>query len=200
MRPRRPIPQMSTASEAALAEDSQSPSSAPKRKAKKSSAKKLRPGQPGPYSKLDDEIEGKICALIANGLRYEDAARLCGLNRDTLYNWRVWGEEQPESRFGRFLEKVEQAILLSKGRMVKKLIDDPDWRGVWKLMQNRWPEEFRESFRFQQEISGPGGEPLAIAANPFQVSITLQQEPGVPAPEWTFREHIGNGGNGDGRP
>ena len=50
------------------------------------------------------------------------------------------------------------AKLQSKKGMIQKLLRHKDPRWTWKLMCNRWPEEFRD--RVATEISGPNGVPL----------------------------------------
>ena len=52
---------------------------------------KPRPGQAHQAGKLDDELQKKLCGLIASGQWYEDACQLCGIARTTLYNWRAAG-------------------------------------------------------------------------------------------------------------
>jgi hypothetical protein len=43
----------------------------------------LRPGQPHIGSKLDDELEQKICNFVSGGMSWTDSARLCGVDRAT---------------------------------------------------------------------------------------------------------------------
>ena len=64
-----------------------------------------------------------------------------------------------------YLEKFQ-----SKKGMIQKLLRHKDPRWTWKLMCNRWPEEFRD--RVATEISGPNGVPL-MPQNPFKVEIRL---------------------------
>ena len=54
--------------------------------------------------------------------------------------------------------------------MIQKLLRHKDARWTWKLMCNRWPEEFRD--RVATEVSGPNGVPL-VPQNPFKVEIRL---------------------------
>jgi hypothetical protein len=150
----------------------------PAKTAKRRTRLRRKPGQPSPYSKLNNAIESKICQYIQAGLRYEDACGMCDITRQTYHNWRVRGAEDPKGRYGKFLAKCEKALLQSKAAMVAKLRvhDDPRW--TWKLMINRWPDEFREAFALRQEISGPAGGPVpvAMALNPFQVEVIINGE------------------------
>jgi len=127
-------------------------------------------------SKLDDEIEKRICGIIASGpVRHEDACSMCGISRQTFYNWRALGAAEPNSRYGKFLEEVSKAETIGRMRCEKKLIEDPDWKAIKFLMANRWPDLYRESFALRQEISGPGGAPVPVSITPFVVEIKCDE-------------------------
>jgi hypothetical protein len=64
----------------------------------------LRPGQPALNCLFDVEMEQRICGFIADGMSYLDSAKLAGIDPVTLYRWRTKGEEEPDSRFGEFLQ------------------------------------------------------------------------------------------------
>ena len=116
-----------------------------------------------------------MCGLIASGHRYEDACQLCGIARSTLHNWRAEGSAKPDGRYGRLLVEFEKADTLARVRMTKKLLDDPDWRATWRIMCNRWPDIFRESYALKQEISGPAGGPVPLSVTPFVVEIRCDE-------------------------
>jgi hypothetical protein len=67
-----------------------------------------------PDSKLDDEIQKKLCGLIASGLAYEKACQLCGISRTTFWNWRVWGTVDPKGRYGLFFAAIKKALSAKK--------------------------------------------------------------------------------------
>ena len=90
-------------------------------------------------------------------------------------NWRAAGAAKPESRYGRLLVEFEKADTLARAKMVKKLLDDPDWRATWKIMCNRWPEIYRDSYALKQEISGPAGGPVQVSSTPFVVEIRCDE-------------------------
>ena len=140
-----------------------------KKTTRKRHARQGRPGQPEGSYKLDFRVRTKICESILNGLTLADAAALAGVNRQTITEWRHRGEEEPNSLYGEFAEAFELARRQSKKSMIEKLIrhDDPKW--TWKLMCNRWPEEFRE--RIATEISGPDGQPIQTQTE-VRVNIT----------------------------
>jgi transposase len=141
-----------------------------KKSTRKRHIRKRRPGQPESSYKLDLRVRAKICESILEGLTLADAAALAGVSRQTVNEWRRRGEEKPDSLYGEFSEAFELAKLQSKKGMIQKLLRHKDPRWTWKLMCNRWPEEFRD--RVATEISGPNGVPL-MPQNPFKVEIML---------------------------
>jgi hypothetical protein len=70
----------------------------------------LAPGQPNSISKLTDAVQEKICSLITNGARYEQACLQCNITRQTCHNWRVRGAHDPNGRYGRFLAAINTAL------------------------------------------------------------------------------------------
>jgi hypothetical protein len=205
MRPRRAIPKMSTAKQPArVAEEAAPAVSALKEKSepkyakrpwmKKRKAARLRPGQPNYRSKLDDEIEEKICGLIRVGLSDQDAGRLAGISRETIWDWKCRGEAEPESRYGRFLEKIQEAVIHREAHHLNFISRDNDWKARRWLLCNWHPDRYRD--RIIQELSGPEGAPIPVAANPFAVTVVLATDPEATQPEFTVREHAKNG-NGE---
>ena len=78
-----------------------------------------RPGQPCIASKLDFNVNERICAHIASGLSWLDASRLRGGSRDGIRR-RAKGEEQPRSAYADFLEKIEITELSLKSASIAK--------------------------------------------------------------------------------
>ena len=104
---------------------------------------KPRPGQAHQAGKLDDELQKKLCGLIASGHRHEDSRQLCGSPALRFILAGGWGRAEPEVAHGRLLVEFEKADTLARVKMVKKLLDDPDRRATWgDIMCNRWPSEF----------------------------------------------------------
>src|ERR1700722_9728589 len=68
-------------------------------KAKKS--RPLRPGQPSPYSSLDDAIEKQLCELLQAGVPIALACDAIGLARRPFYDWEKTGIESddPKNRY-----------------------------------------------------------------------------------------------------
>src|SRR6478609_9268072 len=82
----------------------------------------------------------------------------------------IFHSTRAEQSLWRVSEAFEIAKLQSKKGMIQKLLRHKDPRWTWKLMCNRWPEEFRD--RVATEICGPNGVSL-MPQNPFKVEIRL---------------------------
>jgi hypothetical protein len=153
----------------------------------------LEPGQPHSRTKLTDEVESMICERISEGLAWQDAARLSGVHRSTVWNWKIRGQafnenpdEQPEdARFGVFVERLAIAESRCKETWVKRVAKDPDWRALAFLLKAHWPKEFCEFVR--QELSGPDGQAIEVhQTNPFRVEVHLEGPSDI---KWTTIDH-----------
>jgi hypothetical protein len=142
----------------------------------------LRPGQPHIGSKLDDALETKICGFIAAGMTMTDSALLCDVNRESVHRWKQRGMDEPESRYGLFLERVTKAEVSCKAIWVRNVARSDDWRAFAFLLKAKWPAEFIE----RTELSGPDGTLLALGNSAFNVVVNLSgPEPG----EFTVIDH-----------
>jgi hypothetical protein len=152
-----------------------------------------RPGAARDNSKLDDALEAEILGHISRGCTWTDSAKLSGISDSTCLKWRGRGAEylldpaaHPEhARYGLFLQRVDEAELACKARVIDKILMCDDWR-AWRFwLINRGGNEWH-SEHTKTEISGPGGMPLP-AANPFIVnfSITGKEE----KVDWSITDH-----------
>jgi hypothetical protein len=122
-------------------------------------------------SLLNDALEKRICDHLRRGASLADAAVMAGIGTKTIETWRGKGAENPDSRYGQFLEQTELAQIEWKTRMVKKTGEATDWKGAWKLLCSRFPLEFRNIT--SAELSGPDGSPLTMTAGTFNVVLEL---------------------------
>lgn len=63
----------------------------------------------GRPTKLTEERQGTITTAIAEGKTITDAARMCGINRVTIYNWLERGESEDHGPFKDFFDAIERA-------------------------------------------------------------------------------------------
>jgi hypothetical protein len=144
-------------------------------------------------SLLCDEIEERICQFLRGGASLVDSATLVGINSVTVTDWRARGSQEPQSRYGQFYRKTEEARTHWKVRGIIRMTQSDDLRHTWRLLCSRYPTEFRNFF--SAELSGPQGTPIPLAVEPFSVTVVLstdeaQQQP----PDFQIRSHAnGNG-------
>jgi hypothetical protein len=121
---------------------------APKRNGR---AKRLRPGDPAKWGKLDDQLEAKLVTHIKEGLSYQTCCDLVGLPRATFYNWIARGESEPQRRHGEFAKAVARAQAEAVRRLhIRVAITDPKW-----LLERRHPDLYgAPKMRVETELSG----------------------------------------------
>jgi hypothetical protein len=135
---------------------------------------------------LNDAIEQRICDFLRAGASPQDAAIVLKIGERTVREWRTKGAEEPDSRFGLFLERTEQARVEWKTGAIKKITDSSDWKASWKLLVARFPHEFRNYLSVNSELSGPDGGPIPMAMQPFNVVLELHDK-NQTEPEPVFR-------------
>jgi hypothetical protein len=160
-------------------------SNSPKSPPKKRRGLKLKPGQPSARSKLSDEIQQQICNVVSSGQSLETAAMMCRINRTTIRNWRLRGQEDPKGRYGQFMEAIDHANEVAIGMMVNKLLTHPDPKWTWKILKNKRPEEFNERLHIRSEVSGvDGGAPIPVDMGArFTVNVNCPPSPDEPEEE-----------------
>ena len=163
----------------------------PKRKNNRRQRLRTDDGRPNPQSKLTDDLEKRLCGLIQKQLTLTDSCDLLEVNRTTVWEWRSLGQRDPASRYGQFERRITKAYALAKSRLIRDIARHPDLKGKIFLLKNRYPTEYRD--RVYQEINGPEGAPIPVAANPFQVNIVLS---GDPDPHFTIVDESGRTNDG----
>jgi predicted DNA-binding transcriptional regulator AlpA len=152
--------------------------------------KRLRAGQADIRSKLDDMLERKFCKFVREGLSYERCCDLCGISRQTFYDWLNRGTAEPQTRYGRFERKVRRA----NAEAVRTLHNDirksnPQW-----LLERRFPAEYGPP-KTRTELSGPDGAPIRTESS-WSVEIVCHGEiPQYPVVDAMTMRPV-NGANG----
>jgi len=160
----------------------------PKRKNNRRQRLRTDDGSPNPQSKLTDDLEKRLCGLIQKQLTLTDSCDLLEVNRTTVWEWRSLGQRDPASRYGQFERRITKAYAQAKSSLIRDIARHPDLKGKIFLLKNRYPTEYRD--RVHQEIAGPEGAPIPVAANPFQVNIVMS---GDPDPQFTIVDHSAHG-------
>lgn len=93
----------------------------------------------------------KICGAVADGLPYQDAAALGGINRHTLANWR---KTYPD--FADALEQAESEFVRHHVGNIAAAADKGTWQASAWLLERKFPAMFalRAELRVGQE-EGP---------------------------------------------
>jgi len=79
----------------------------------------------------------KVCAAVAQGLTYQDAAALAGINRHTLAAWRT---AHPE--FADALEQAESEFVRHHVGNIVAAADSGTWQASAWLLERRHPESY----------------------------------------------------------
>jgi hypothetical protein len=157
--------------------------------------KRLRDGQADIRSKLDDLLERKFTGFVREGLSYERCCDLCGISRQTFYDWLNRGTAEPETRYGRFEREMRKA----NAEAVRTLHNDirksrPEW-----ILERRFPNEYGPP-RTRTELSGPDGAPIQTdAKGNFELTISCTGEiPVYPVVDSRTLQPINGAGTGNG--
>jgi hypothetical protein len=123
-------------------------------------AKRLRPGDPAKWGKLDDRLQAKLIAHIKEGLSYQTCCDLVGLSRATFYNWIARGESDPQSRHGAFARAIAKAgAQACRALHTAVQRSDPKWILERRFVNDYGPPKLKTA----TELTVPGGGPVAIA-------------------------------------
>jgi len=79
----------------------------------------------------------QICAAVEDGLTYQDAAALAGINRHTLTAWR---KTYPE--FADALERAESEFVRHHISNITAAADKGTWQASAWLLERKFPAEF----------------------------------------------------------
>jgi hypothetical protein len=149
--------------------------------------RKLKEGQPDLCSKLTAKLRKEICAHVATGMSWQDAATLVGVHRNQISLWKAKGDADPQSAYGEFLRAAEQAELKRESVALKFISQSSDWKSRRWLLCNWRPEKYRMT-SFSGELMGKDGQPLFPAAeNAFLVKLELASPQTGTEPEPAFR-------------
>ncbi len=113
---------------------------------------------------LEDELQRKICDLLAQGHTVSAVCGAAGIGERTFYDWR---EKHPQ-----FSQAVTRAIGESKIALTNKLRQSDDWRAQAFLLERRWPTEFGKT---EARVVQPKTTPAMDAAvNYGSTAVTLR--------------------------
>lgn len=103
-------------------------------------------------TKLTDELQAAIVAEVEVGVRFEDAALVCGIHGNTIYNWIERGEAGEEP-FAEFLGAITSARAKAKSSALRNVragvlpSKEPsnDWKAEAWFLERTFPNEYGPS-------------------------------------------------------
>jgi hypothetical protein len=99
---------------------------------------------------LNEQLQRKICGLLAQGHTVSAVCGAVGIGERTFYDWL---EKRPH-----FSQAATRAIGQSKIALTDKLGQADDWRAQAFLLERRWPTEFGKT---AARVVHPGATPIS---------------------------------------
>lgn len=161
---------------------------------------------------LTEELIQKATNAVRAGMTYERAAAYAGINEREFYRYKAWGQERPDSIYGRFCQELEKAECDAELRnlmQIEQAAHDGQWQAAAWRLERRYPDRYGRRFI---ELTGAGGSPLfpaalsaAFAQDPEAIRLACELDARLSAvqdakllPAGT--ESVGGNGNGNGNP
>jgi hypothetical protein len=88
----------------------------------------------GRPTKLNAELTQKICGLLSEGISITATCDALGITESRFYNWQKQNED--------FREELTRARAKGKIALVRRIVDDKDWRALSWYLSVCWPNEF----------------------------------------------------------
>jgi hypothetical protein len=119
---------------------------------------KPRGGYP---SLLTKDREEKLVDLLQRGHWVSPACAAVGISRTTFYEWRALGIQDPKSKYGKFLEKVNDAVAFAEARAIHVISTEADSNAemMLKFMRIRHRKRWGEN---RLELTGKDGAPIQV--------------------------------------
>lgn len=121
----------------------------------------------GRPSKLNDEVEARICEALELGYPHEAAAAYAGISARAFYNWKAKGEKAQRGRYVQFVQAVKKAEAMGEGALVHVVRTAAlrDWKAAMTMLERRWPQ------RWARRVFKPDDAP------PENISVTFNIPP-----------------------
>jgi len=107
------------------------------------------PPDNGRDSKLTKEREEQIAQAIERGKSINSAARMTGISAQTVYNWLDRGEDESNTVYADFFERITRAKGYGEDRYFNVIWElakeEGDHRFLASLMKQRYPDSWDET-------------------------------------------------------
>ena len=124
-------------------------------------------------ARLTTEVQDAVCAALAAGRTYREAALAAGVGRSTLLAWLAKGRAG-ERGFCEFCEAVKKARLEARAARMRAL-RERGWQGAWLLC----PPAPRARRRLVSKVDVVG---TAAVTAYFRQLEAMERAAGVPGP------------------
>ena len=87
------------------------------------------------------ELTKRLCKLLSSACTIKTSCEACGVSEKSFFEWLGRGEtgEQP---FSQFRASVMRTRGVAKVRIVRSILDCPDWRGKLEILARVFPDEY----------------------------------------------------------
>jgi transposase-like protein len=102
----------------------------------------------------DKSTEEAIASAIESGASIQEACRRAGVHREQFYRWMQYGEEEPETAFGAFRDRLVRARGEGEAQYRQTLIELAEETGdtatLMAMLKQRYPESWGDVDRGEQ--------------------------------------------------
>lgn len=111
---------------------------------------------------LTIELRDALCESLRAGVSLTAACAASGVNRKTVYDWRVRGKREPASAYGDFRDAIRKARGRGEVRYVACVAKaaTEDWRAAAWALEHLYDRAATQ----RHEVSGPKGRPIEFAS------------------------------------
>lgn len=117
----------------------------------------------GRPTKLTPELIEKVASIVRVGNYLDTAARFCGIDKVSFYDWMKRGHTQKRGIYRDFLNALEEARAAADVRdhAIIAKASEKDWRASVEHMRLRNPSRYA---RTAVELGGKDGGPVEVSA------------------------------------
>jgi hypothetical protein len=87
------------------------------------------------------ELTKRLCKLLSGACTIKTSCEVCDVSEKSFFEWISRGEkgEQP---FSQFRASVTRARGVAKAKIVRSILDYPDWRAKLEILARVFPDEY----------------------------------------------------------
>ena len=118
----------------------------------------------GPKTKLNENLIKELCNAVLHGAYVETAAVLCGISKETFYQWLKEANGPNPSRLCvKLSDSVKKSMAQSQMKdlaRIEKAAENGQWQAAAWRLERKFPKEWGRQEKVQVEHSGPDGKPI----------------------------------------